>query len=157
MEETEKPTPAAAPKKRGKGLLLTIVAVIVLGAGGGGTWWWLSAAPTAEGKPVEVEHGLLSFEPFLVNLAGGGPQYLKCNLQLVVGSVKEAALTQESKVRMMQARSAIIELLTQQSAPTLMTPEGKQTLKKAIQERVGALLPEIKVVDVLFADFVVQF
>jgi flagellar basal body-associated protein FliL len=44
-----------------------------------------------------------------------------------------------------------------QLADTLVTPEGKVTLRQTIAERVAEALHEIEVVDVLFSDFVVQF
>jgi flagellar basal body-associated protein FliL len=58
---------------------------------------------------------------------------------------------------MMRARGAILELLTVQMSDALVTPGGKSELKKAIAERVGEALEHVKVVDVLFSDFVVQF
>jgi flagellar basal body-associated protein FliL len=54
-------------------------------------------------------------------------------------------------------RSAILELLTLESAPVLVTPEGKETLKKKIKARTSELLKDQKVIDVLFSEFVVQF
>ena len=56
-----------------------------------------------------------------------------------------------------ELRSAILELLTQQSAPALVTPEGKTALKDAIKARTNPLLADQKVLDVLFSEFVVQF
>jgi flagellar basal body-associated protein FliL len=44
-----------------------------------------------------------------------------------------------------------------QTSDALVTPGGKTQLKKAIGEAVGAALENVKVVDVLFSDFVVQF
>ena len=38
----------------------------------------------------------------------------------------------------------------------LVTPEGKEALKKAIAERATETLEELKVTDVLFVEFVVQ-
>ena len=56
----------------------------------------------------------------------------------------------------MGARSAILELLTTQTASTVVTLEGKAALRTAIAERVGHS-GELEVIDVLFSDFVVQF
>jgi len=51
-----------------------------------------------------------------------------------------------------------VELLGEQTAALLTTPEGKAALKHAIVERANAILePKVKVLDVLFAEFVVQF
>ena len=51
---------------------------------------------------------------------------------------------------------AILELLTLQTSDALVTTAGKTALKKAIAERVSTAIEDVKVFDVLFADFVVQ-
>jgi len=48
-------------------------------------------------------------------------------------------------------------LLTTQKSTDLVTPEGKLALKEAIKLRVAADVPDQKVLDVLFSEFVVQF
>jgi flagellar basal body-associated protein FliL len=57
---------------------------------------------------------------------------------------------------MLRTRSAILELLSTQVATRLVTPEGKSEVKKAIAEQASRLLG-VKVTDVLFSEFVVQF
>ena len=54
-------------------------------------------------------------------------------------------------------RSAILELLSQQTAATLVTPEGKEALKESIKKRAETVFKKHKVIEVLFAEFVVQF
>jgi len=101
---------------------------------------------------------LLAFEPFLVNLAdAGGGRFLKTTIQIVVPEPDAAHHFKEKQVLVMQARSAILELLTVQTAESLVTPEGKKALKEAIKEKVSAALGHMKVIDVLFSEFVVQF
>jgi flagellar basal body-associated protein FliL len=56
-----------------------------------------------------------------------------------------------------RVRSDVLELLTEQQAPTLVTAEGKLALKNAIKERAAHALDHTKVIDVLFSEFVVQF
>ena len=116
MDEAQPKAQAApAPKKKG-GLLKKILLVVVLlvAAGGGGAWWMLRAeSPKAE--PGPETRGLVPFEPFLVNLTGSdGTQFLKVNLQLVVESAHAATDIEETPVMLMQVRSAILELLTEQ-------------------------------------------
>ncbi len=163
MEESPAITPVTpVPRKRGRRRLVWLLAaVLVLAGGAGGAWWWRSrtvaAAEPAPDPPLSAR-GLVTFEPFLVNLAdGGGTTFLKINLQLVVGDADHAEQIEKTPVVLMQARSSILELLTQQSAEALVTDEGKQSLKAAIKTRVGPLLPDQKVIDVLFSEFVVQF
>lgn len=160
MDEAQpKAEAAAAPKKKKGGLLKKILLVVVLlvAAGGGGAWWMLRAeSPKVE--PGPESRGLVPFEPFLVNLTGaGGAQFLKVNLQIVVESAEVATEIEETPVMLMQVRSAILELLTEQTASNLVTQEGKQALKNAIKERAKAHLHGREVLDVLFAEFVVQF
>jgi len=157
----EEQTEQAAPAKSGGRSKLIIVAALVLVVGGGAGWWFMRGTPAA----AEVEEvdpstrGLVSFTPFLVNLSdGGGSRFLKITVQVVVGTADDAKHAEESAVITAQARSAVLEILTQQVSTTLVTPEGKDALRKALIERLSHVFPkEIKVIDVLFADFVVQF
>jgi flagellar FliL protein len=157
---------AAAPapaKARGKGKMPIIAgAVALLAAGGGGLYWWNgrhAAEAVVEAKEVPPSaRGLVSFEPFVANLADpGGTRFVRATVQLVVADALQATELAETPVLVMQARAIILELLTTQSADVLVTLDGKAALRKAIAERVAAALHEVEVVDVLFSDFVVQF
>lgn len=138
---------------------IMIGAVVAVAASGGGAYWYLHrAAPAAAAAKHEVvEHGIVPFEPFVVNLADpGASRFLRITLQLVVSDEKKAAHILETPVILAQARSAILELLTLQKSDELVTTAGKAALKKAIAERVSTAIEDVKVFDVLFADFVVQ-
>lgn len=156
---------APAAKSGGKTRLLVIGGVVLALAGGGGYWWKTRQAAAAEsaGAAAKPEvppskRGLVTFEPFVANLADeGGRRFVRATVQLVVENAEVAKEIEESKVMLMQARAAILDELTQQVADGLVTPEGKAALRKAIAERVAESLHEIEVVDVLFSDFVVQF
>jgi flagellar protein FliL len=109
---------------------------------------------------------LMSFEPFVVNLADpGAARFLRTNIQLVVsggtdqGGVGHGGGAKGPSIEDMRARSAILELLSAQTSDTLTTPEGKTALKQHIVERVQSVLDEsrVEVEDVLFSDFVIQF
>lgn len=158
--------PAAAPadgaaKGGGKNKMFMIGGVVLALAGGG--YYYKSQAAHAEEAPVEKkispkERGLVSFDPFVANLADpGGRRFVRVTVQLVVADALQAAEMTETPVLAMQARAIILELLGTQVADTLVTPEGKVALRQAIAERVAEALHEIEVVDVLFSDFVVQF
>ncbi len=163
------PTPDAgkAPAKKKK-LLPMIIGIVVLlaGAGGGGAWYMTRAsASTPEGaEPAHVEkkklseHGLVKFEPFVVNLADPGNQrFLRASIQLVVDTPEEAAEFEEKPVLEMGARDAIVNTLSEQTSDQLGTAEGKVKLRETLKEQVSAALKEIEVVDVLFSDFVIQY
>ena len=116
-------------------------------------------------KKGEEEARLMSFEPFVVNLADqGSARFLRTNVQLVVtGGEKAGGGEGEGKkgpsVEQMRARSAILELLSAETSDKLTTPEGKEELKKRIVDRMEDILAksETDVEDVLFSDFVIQF
>jgi flagellar FliL protein len=163
MEPDTQDTPVPAPpaKKGGAKKWLVLVALVVM-AGGGAAWWFMggsSTAAAAEAAEPEISaRGVFAFEPFLVNLADeGGQRFLKATVQIVLVSPEEAAHLAETPAVVMHLRSAILEVLTQQQAPVLVTAEGKASLKQAIKERTSTLMPQRKVLDVLFSEFVVQF
>jgi flagellar protein FliL len=154
-------TPAPAAAKSGKSPMVLILAVVVAaGAAGGGAFWYARRTTPV----IEVPHarnsdrGILGLEPFVVNLADpNATRFLRATVQLVVHDELEAEKLKKTPAAMMQARGAILELLTVQTADNLVTPDGKAALKKAIAERATAALDDTKVLDVLFSDFVVQF
>ena len=165
----------AAEKKKGGALKWVLVALAVLllaGGGGGGYWYFVvrpqaaaAAHPSAAGGPAKAEEGhaqggaALKFDPFVVNLADpGGVRYLRLGLSLVINATdKEAKHLEESKVPLLRIRSAVLDLLSQQLSEHVVTPEGKQELRQAIEERANAILKPVEVTDVLFTEFVVQF
>jgi flagellar FliL protein len=159
-EEAAPAAPAAPAKKGGWMMKAVIVAVVILGAGGGGAWW-LMRGTTAAAEPAEPgpeTRGLVAFDPFLVNLSdAGGQRFLKLSLQLVLATGRDAASVLETPVLLARLRSDIIELLSQQTGSDLVTTEGKTKLKALIKARANAVVRDDKVIDVLFAEFVVQF
>jgi len=140
-----------------KKILILVVAVLVLAGGAGGTWWWMRRPVEAKAPSLE-ERGLVSFEPFLVNLADeGANRYLKVTLGLVLETAEAAKHVEETPVVVSRLRSDILELLTEQSSTQLVSAVGKQALKAAIKTRLSEALEHKEVVDVLFSEFVVQF
>jgi len=141
---------------------IIVIAAVVVAAGSGGPFWWphsAKAQASAEhATPEPASRGLLKFEPFVVNLAdGSGSHFLRTTLQLVVEPAEKAAHLSEDAVKMMQLRSVLLELLAQQSATSLVTPEGKAAMKAAIISRAQEALDGGKIADVFFSEFVVQF
>jgi flagellar FliL protein len=157
--------PAPAPKKGKRLIVLSAVGVLLFGGGGAGAYWMtrrgvVSAEAGAEKEAAhakETPRGVLAFEPFVVNLTdGGGGRFLRVKVTLLVDA-EEAEKLSKNEVTMARTRSAILELLAEQSSDHLVTAAGKAELKKAILERAGHVLAPAKVDDVLFSDFVVQF
>lgn len=164
MSETTAAIPA--PKRSNKKLLIIGgSAVIVLAIAGGAAFWWSQKAQAqaadaeATAAPAEEheERGIVSFDPFVVNLADPGvSRFLRVKVQLLVANAEEAEAIEKSTVKLSRARSIILELLTTQTSDVLVTSQGKAELRKLISEAVGKSLHS-EVADVLFSDFVVQF
>ena len=166
--KTEAAAAEAPAKPKSKLPLVAGAAVLVLaGTGGGGYWWWAHRAPAdpkaAEAAGKEESHtpedaGVVGFEPFVANLADeGGTRFLRASLKLVVAGAETAKEVEENPVEHAQLQSAVLEILTVHTAEQLVTPDGKQALKKEILEKTAHLLHKAKVTDVLFTEFVVQF
>jgi len=159
---TSTTNPPAKTAGRSRLLIMILAAFIVLGGGGAAAYYMMRgpAQPGHEAPVVAkvVEPGLLSLEPFTVNLADtGGSRFLRLSIRLVIESPAAAEKAQKNDVLLVRVRSGILELLAQQKADSLVTPEGKTALKVAIAERAQHVLEGTKVIDVLFSDFVVQF
>jgi flagellar FliL protein len=161
-------TPAPAAKGGNKGLIFAIVG-LVLGLGGGGGAYYVYAtryaAPSvAKPAPPPPTH-VMAMEPFVVNLADQGvSRYLRVTLSLVVqgeeaakGEGGEGGADAKEQVEKARLRSTVLEALSQQTSDHLVTPEGKAELKKTIAEKAHEAVEELKVTDVLFSEFVVQF
>jgi len=165
MSETQQPQPeqpVAKKKPRGKLVFIIITVVILLGGGGGGAYWFMRASAqgtdaATEDKEQHPGTGLVSLEPFVVNLADtDARRYLRINVRLIVDEPEVAAEIQENQVTAMRLRAGVLELLTQQTASGVQTAEGKAALKKSIAERTASIIKPAEVSDVLFSDFVVQ-
>ena len=158
MSET---APAAPAAKAGKSHTMSIVVVALVvssGVGAGAFWYARKSAPVVERTEHASDRGIVTFEPFVVNLADpNASRFLRISIQLVVKNEEEAERIQKKPALLMGTRSAILEVLTTQTSDALTTPAGKTALKKALAERAGAVLDDTKVIDVLFSDFVVQF
>jgi len=160
---SQEATEQAKPAKKKSKLPLILGAVGLLAVGGGGAFWFLRAAPVAaegakEEAPAETGGGVVTFEPFVVNLADeGGGRFLRASVQLVVADPETAKEITENAVQMVRLRSSLLELLAEQASETLITADGKAALKEAIAERAAGVLAPHEVLDVLFSDFLVQF
>jgi flagellar protein FliL len=168
-DDNEMTTPATPPPaKKGKGkLFLVLLILLVLGGGaGGGAWWWMARSQAASGQDAKAgehgavgeESGVLALEQFTVNLADeDASRFLRATVHLVIDQGDAVKEIEEDKLKLMRVRSSVLELLTQQTSARVTTTEGKTELKHAIAARTSDILKPIKVIDVLFSDFVVQF
>ena len=142
-------------------MLIVIVAVLIVAGGGGGAYWKFFASPgdpaVAEEKASAEPPAMINFDPFVVNLSDPGtPRFLRVTLGLIVDGEEHAKEFSENAVVRTKVRSSLLELLSQQQATLLMTPEGKAALKKAIIEHATHNAEHLEVHDVLFTEFIVQ-
>jgi flagellar FliL protein len=169
-EHTQDPSPEApqapaARKSRGKLFLIAGILFVVLLAGGGAAFWMMQtpaeAAEATDAAPKARDlsaAGMVTFEPFIVNLAdSGAKRFLRINVALIVASPEEAEHIQKSEVVLMQLRSDILDLLSEQTSEVIVSADGKAALKAAIAERANPTVGPAAVDDVLFSDFVVQY
>jgi flagellar protein FliL len=163
MSDPEKTTTEAAPKKKKRSKLLWLAPLVLLLAGvPAGAYFWMhrGAAATEGGKePAKPDHsGVMALDPFTVNLADKEtPRFLRLTIGLVVDDRDTIDELKKDALKQARLRSSLLELLAQQSAEHLTSPDGKNELKHAIAERATEALKPLKVTDVLFSDFVVQF
>jgi flagellar FliL protein len=172
--------PAKAASGGGQLVILVIAMVVTVVGALGGALFWLSktgrlpvqgAAATAkvEAKAEPVKSRLMLLEPLLVNLTdGGGASYLRVVIAvrvedppLVKGEKpKEEKAPEKSKVVVnedeVRMRDAALTILGRETSEGLLEPQGKDRLREELKTSFTAKLPEKKVVDILFTEFLVQ-
>ncbi len=182
MEEpfmAEADAEAAPPQEKSKtgkkGLVLALVGVVVLlGAGAGGAYIWMSkgsgkpaapAAPAGEGahagkgeaKEKGGSHGVLSLESFIANLADPeGDRYIKCTMRLVLDRAEAAETVKSDDLAITRVRDRVLTLLSSKTFAQVATTEGKESLRKEIQEQVSSVLHDAAVSEVYYTEFIVQ-
>jgi flagellar protein FliL len=164
MSDAEKTTTEAAPPKKKRRKLLWLAPLVLLLAGvPTGAWFWMQhrAAAKAEGggEASKPDHsGAMALEPFVVNLADKETRtFLRITMSLVIDDGDQIEELRKDTLKQARLRSSLLELLSLQLADHLASPDGKKELKHAIAERATDVLKPLKVTDVLFSDFVVQF
>jgi flagellar FliL protein len=164
-------TEESAPERKKPGLLLIIGGILTLAlAGGGGfaafKYFRKGSTAKTEGhasssekakKAREAILSTLNLDPFIVNLADREEvRYVKASFKLGLGGEKEAEELGKNSVFLAATRDAIISLLTAKKSEEILTPEGKDALRKDILKKVNTLMPKGKVEEVYIVDFVVQ-
>lgn len=102
----------------------------------------------AEQEPVKISY--IEMTPAFVSNLQGGPKYIRCNIQLMT---KYASNVPEIEQHMPALRHAILMLLAGADGKSLLSPEGKEALRKQALEAVNQVLGELsgkKRVDDLF-------
>jgi flagellar FliL protein len=161
-------------------LIVLCTVVMVLGAIGGG-FYWLSksgrlampgAAPAAAPVAAKVEPPktkVVMLEPLLVNLSDqGGGGYLRVVIALEVedpppardAKPKEEKPAEKGKAAVnedeVKERDVSLAVLGRETSESLLAADGKDRLKQELGQAITAHVPGVKVVDVLFTEFLVQ-
>jgi flagellar FliL protein len=166
MAEAENVAVPETKKKSKLGLLL-VVGILVLLLGGGGFLGWRyfmggkAASANANSGDSAGTTGkvksMMNLDSFLVNLADmDAARFVKVTFRL---GLDESRLGEEytgDQVILAATRDRIISVLSTKTADEILTPEGKEQLRKEIREKVNQILPRGKVVEVFIMDFVVQ-
>ena len=130
--------------------------------GAGGVPAAATAVKVAEVKPAT--HALV-MEPILVNLADAdGHSYLRVGITLEVADAakKKGEKVPEKKEDKVAAevsaplRDAILAVLGRQRPEDLLAGDGKDRLKQALMASILEHVPEPKVTEIYFTDFLVQ-
>lgn len=145
-------THAEGAPKKSKKLLFIIIGVVVLALAGAGAAFFIlkkNTATPADGHEEEavVEHKapepgtpptFLPLDSMVVNLADpGGNRVVQLAITL---QVQDAHTGDAIKVYMPSIRNGILLLVSQRTADTILKPEGKEQLAKAILEEVSGVM-----------------
>jgi flagellar protein FliL len=159
----ENKPPVKEPGKPRKFWILigAVILVVVVGGGsflafpyfkGARTALWTKFAGDDAKKEVKAT---LALEPFLVNLADTDEtRFVKTTFQLGLAEVPKEDT--KNGVAVAAIRDSIVSLLSSKKAEQILTPQGKDTLRKEIRSRVNTISPKTKVLEVYIVDFVVQ-
>ncbi|AFL88127.1 flagellar basal body-associated protein [Terriglobus roseus DSM 18391] len=163
---------AIPPKVGVTAILLPVLlsTVLALGSVGVALYWLtksgkLGAATAASvARPIIVvappASHVLALEPMIVNLSDdGGRSYLRATVSL---RIKDEPKTEEktdpksSDGLAAALRDSTLSVLTQESADSLLIPEGRDRLKAKLQQEFKLRNSETSVLEVYFTDFLVQ-
>jgi flagellar protein FliL len=158
-------------------LLAVVAGVVIATVGIGGVVYYLvrtgrfpvqgMAPGKAEPVVPAVTHAIV-LEPLLVNLAdAGGSSYLRVALTLRVtdpadkkGSQTKDGKSKDDKNASDEAaaavRDTVLTVLGRQTADGLLATDGKEHLKSALKTALAEHDADLKVMDIYFADFLVQ-
>ena len=178
VEDLEDGEEGAAPPKKSRTLLIIIVvAVLVLGGGGGGAFFFLkgdASEELAEGEEgADGEDGAEAEEeieelatpyyfslnpPFVVNFVGKGrAKFLQVNID---GLTRNSTVKEDITTHLPHIRNNVIFLLSSKRYEDLITPEGKEDLRKQVLKEIRDILKKETgngdVEDIYFTSFVMQ-
>jgi len=151
-----------APAKNSSTRKIVLFTALAAGVGGGGMWLARgrgSEPAQAAGPTKEATETVVHLDGFTVNLADSEDNhFLRVTMDL---SLEHLPTPQEhdkpnSGLPMPRIRDTILSVLTVCKAEPLLTPEGKQQLKKNLLGALNRSNPELGVREIYFTEFLVQ-
>lgn len=169
--EVQEPVKPAKSGVIGKALLIVVLAVVSSAGGGVVSFMLMRRTLNAAAKPPETaeadqkekiiemleKSAVLPLEPFVVNLADtDSPRYLRIKISLMVDDKSKAKELSDNQALQLKVRDVILQSLTAKTSRDLINEEGKNKLRREIQEKVAVYFQQPKLVDVMFTEFVIQ-
>jgi flagellar FliL protein len=163
---TPPPSPGkTAPRKSAK-RSVAAAAVVLIGIGSG-VWWGFArprgASSANQEQAAATARTVLPLESFTVNLADPEEgRFLRATLALGVDGELPTIAKGESKpvetgaVSMATIRDSILTVLAQCTSDQLLTPDGKTKLKADLINSLNRDVPDLRVREVYFTEFLVQ-
>jgi flagellar FliL protein len=155
-------------------MIAVVLGVIVSVAAVGGAGYFLihsgklrlqTMPPVTAAQVPQKTHAVL-LEPLVVNLADSSDAaYLRVSIALSVADAHGDAAKDEKKpegggVEENGADAAVrdtaLEVLGKETSASLLAADGKERTKKALKDALSDRLPEMKIVDLYFTEFLVQ-
>jgi flagellar FliL protein len=157
-------------------VVAVVLAVLLATAGAGGVLFWAAKSgrlPVGNSQKVDeavpaepAQTKLVALDPLLVNLADpDGRSYLRVGLTLKIQVPHEVgAKGKEEKEEKgppknpfeAAERDAALSILGRETGSDLLAKDGKERLKLDLKSTLAERVPEIKVLDVLITEFLVQ-
>ncbi len=154
-------------------LLIILIIILVLAGGGGAYYFFKGGAPEgeaaeadaeAEGDDVAEEEKLATpyyfslDPPFVVNFAGKSrAKFLQVNIG---GLTRDPGIKEDITTHLPHIRNNVVFILSSQRYEDLISPEGKENLRKQVLSEIRNILKKETgkgdVEDIYFTSFVMQ-
>ena len=184
QEEVKKPKIKRGRSPIMKVLFIVILAVASSAAGGVVSFYLISKSMSANAQAPKAEDtadtpeakekakekaeeekiaqmleksAVLPLEPFVVNLADiDAPRYLRIKINLMLDDKARIKELEENQVLQLKVRDVILQSLTSKTSQDLIKDEGKNKLRREIQDKIALYFRGPKLVDIMFTEFVIQ-